>query len=258
MASLARDSVIALDERGRTTAARLIDRVMTRVLDLLVSAITLVLLLPVIVCIAAAIKLDTEGPVFHRCRRVGRYGQDLAMLKFRKMRRDARGPALTVVADARFTRVGRFLAASKLDEVPQLWNVLKGEMSLVGPRPEDRRFVDVFPAEYACVLQVKPGITGFCQLAFAQEGEILNQENRLEDYVERLLPQKMQLDRLYASTRSFWRDVRILAWTAVVVVLRRDIAVHRESGHLSVRRRPRPGLEALPTEAREVPDGLQA
>jgi lipopolysaccharide/colanic/teichoic acid biosynthesis glycosyltransferase len=250
--AVARDPVIALDERQRSAAARLVDRVATRVLDILVSAVMLVLLLPAIACLAAAIKLESPGTIFYRCRRVGRYGNDLAMLKFRKMRPDADGPALTVVADSRLTRVGGFLAASKLDEIPQLWNVLKGEMSLVGPRPEDRRFVDLFQVEYARVLQVKPGITGFCQLAFAHEAEILNRESPLEDYVERLLPQKIELDRLYVSTRSFWRDVSILAWTAVAVVLRRHVAVHRDSGHLSVRRRLSPILRVAPAETREV------
>jgi lipopolysaccharide/colanic/teichoic acid biosynthesis glycosyltransferase len=245
-------------ERTPQALPRFLDAVATRVLDLLVSAVVLVLLLPAIACLAAAIKLDSPGPVFFRCRRVGRYGSDLAMLKFRKMPHDAAGPALTVAEDTRFTRVGRLLAASKLDEIPQLWNVLKGEMSLVGPRPEDRRFVDFFRAEYTRVLQVKPGITGFCQLAFAREGEILDPANRLEDYVERLLPQKVELDRLYVSTRSFWRDVRILAWTSVALILRRDVAVHRDSGRLSVRRRISPSLRAaLPPETPEVADGLQ-
>jgi lipopolysaccharide/colanic/teichoic acid biosynthesis glycosyltransferase len=252
VANIAGERVATPLERTPHAIARFFDPTATRILDLIVSAVVLVLLLPAIACLAAAIKLDSPGPVFFRCRRVGRYGNDLAMLKFRKMRRDAGGPALTVVEDTRFTRVGRLLAASKLDEIPQLWNVLKGEMSLVGPRPEDRRFVDLFRAEYALVLQVKPGITGLCQLAFARESEILSQDDPQRDYVDRLLPQKIQLDRRYASTRSCGRDLRILAWTAVAVVLRRNVAVHRESGRLTVRRRVTPELRPVTAESSEV------
>jgi lipopolysaccharide/colanic/teichoic acid biosynthesis glycosyltransferase len=161
------------------------------------------------------------------------------MLKFRKMRVDAAGPALTARDDERFTRVGRVLARTKVDELPQLWNVLRGQMSLVGPRPEDPRFVELHRADYAAILEIVPGITGLCQLAFAREAEILDDENPVDDYVERLLPQKARLDRLYARTRTLGMDFRILAWTAMVVLLRREVAVHRETAKMSFRRRPR-------------------
>jgi lipopolysaccharide/colanic/teichoic acid biosynthesis glycosyltransferase len=228
--------------------ARARGAVIARALDVLVSALLLAVLLPVLACVAAAIKLDSRGPVFYRCRRVGHLGGDLWMLKFRKMPVDVGGPALTVVDDDRFTRIGRFLATSKLDEIPQLWNVLKGEMALVGPRPEDRRFVDLHWADFARILEVKPGITGLCQLAFAREGEILDPADLLGDYIERLLPEKIKLDRLYASTRSLRKDVQILGWTAVAVLLRRDVAVHRDNGRLSARRRPATVLQGLRVE----------
>src|SRR5436189_259245 len=144
-------------------------------------------------------------------------------------------------------RVGRLLGVSKLDEVPQLWNVLKGEMSLVGPRPEDAGFVAARADEYRHILTVKPGITGLCQLAFAKENEILETEGTVEAYVGRLLPKKMQLDLLYVDRRSMRLDLRILAWTAVAVLFRRDVAVDRASARLSRRRRPR--TEASPVTA---------
>jgi lipopolysaccharide/colanic/teichoic acid biosynthesis glycosyltransferase len=112
-----------------------VDNLLKRLLDVLAAGALLVVLSPLIAVTALAIKLDSHGPLFYRCRRVGRGGRELRMFKFRKMHDDADGPALTVNGDARLTRVGSFLARSKVDEIPQLWNVLKGEMSLVGPRP---------------------------------------------------------------------------------------------------------------------------
>lgn len=220
------------------TAPRLRDGIAKRALDLTVATALLLLLAPLIAIVAVAIKFDSRGPVFYRCRRVGHRGSELAMLKFRKMRVDASGPPLTLTHDARLTRIGRFLALSKLDEVPQLWNVLRGEMSLVGPRPEDPSFVALHPAEFEEILAVKPGVTGCCQLAFADESRILDPANRLRHYVEHLLPQKLTIDRLYAARRSLLIDLRILAWTAVAVLLRQDVAVHRETAKLSLRRRP--------------------
>ena len=202
------------------------------------SALLLTVFSPLIVAVAAAIKLDSRGPVFFRCRRVGFHGNDLQMLKFRKMRHAATGAALTLVDDNRFTRVGHWLAKSKLDEVPQLWNVLRGEMSLVGPRPEDPKFVELQRAEYETILTVRPGVTGLCQLAFAKEGEILDRDDRVGDYVARLLPQKAALDKFYAEQRSLRLDLRVLAWTAIAVFARRDVAVHRATARMNLRRRP--------------------
>jgi lipopolysaccharide/colanic/teichoic acid biosynthesis glycosyltransferase len=186
------------------------------------------------------VKLDSRGSALYRCRRVGLRGREFAMLKFRKMRDDASGPALTLADDDRFTRIGRLLAKSKLDELPQLWNVFKGEMSLVGPRPEDPKFVSLHHERYDRILQVRPGITGLCQLAFAKEGAILDPADRVADYTRRLLPQKIAVDEFYATTRTLRMDLRILTWTAVAVFLRADVAVHRKTGRLSVRRRPAP------------------
>ena len=213
-----------------------------RLLDVVASSALLVVLAPVIAATAVAIVLDSRGPVFYRCRRVGHRGSELAMLKFRKMRSDAAGPALTAPDDERFTRIGRFLARSKLDEVPQLWNVFRGEMSLVGPRPEDPAFVGMHPTAYAAILEVKPGVTGLSQLAFFREGELLDAGDRTGDYVSRILPEKLRLDALYAERHSLTTDLRILAWTVAAVVFRRDVAVNRSTGRLSVRGRACPDV----------------
>ena len=222
------------------------DTAAMRMLDIVVAVTLLALLLPVGLVVACAIKLDSPGTVLYRCRRVGRGGVPFQMLKFRKMREDAAGPLLTLSDDPRLTRIGHFLARSKLDELPQLWNVIRGEMSLVGSRPESPEFVAERPKDYAEILSVRPGITGLSQLAYAKESEILDRADRVGHYLARVLPQKLRMDRLYASHRSFALNLRILAWTAIAVFLRTDVAVNRETGALRVRRRPT--SEALAAE----------
>ncbi|HYZ19461.1 MAG TPA: sugar transferase [Gaiellaceae bacterium] len=222
-----------------------------RGLDLAIAVPLLVLLTPLIVLVALAIVIDSRGGAFYRCRRVGRNGSELWMLKFRKMRDGAGGPALAAADDERFTRLGPFLARTKLDELPQLWNVVKGEMSLVGPRPEDPSFVDVHRAAYREILRVAPGITGLSQLAFARESEILDPDDRVGDYVRRILPQKVGMDRLYARRRSLRMDAQILWWTAAAVIVRRQVAVHRETGRMNLRA-PREAVPALTFEGQQL------
>jgi lipopolysaccharide/colanic/teichoic acid biosynthesis glycosyltransferase len=217
-----------------------------RGLDLVLATTLLVLLALPIALLALAIRLDSPGPSFYRCRRIGFRGREFLMLKFRKMHDDASGPALTAMGDERFTRLGRFLAETKLDELPQLWNVLKGEMSFVGPRPEDPGFVDEQAEAYERILRVRPGITGLCQLAFAKESEILDPDDSLRHYLASILPQKVGMDVLYAERRSLRMDLRILFWTAAAVVLKRSVAVHRDSGRMNVRRRPTAELQPVP------------
>ena len=215
-----------------------LDGALKRTLDVVVAVPVLLLLAPLFIVIAATIKLESRGGVLYRCRRVGRGGRELQMLKFRKMHEGARGPALVQKNDERFTRLGAFLARTKLDELPQLWNVLKGEMSLVGPRPEDPSFVEQHREAYDAILAVRPGITGLSQLAFARESEVLDPGDRVGHYVSRILPQKMQMDRMYAVQRSLSMDLKILWWTLCAIVARREVAVHRDTGRLS-RRAPR-------------------
>jgi lipopolysaccharide/colanic/teichoic acid biosynthesis glycosyltransferase len=215
-------------------------RATKRASDIVVSAGLLVLLLPVIGAIAMLVRIDSPGPVFFRCDRVGYRGRSLRMLKFRKMVVDAAGSPLTVADDERFTRVGRWLTTYKLDELPQLWQVLTGEMSLVGPRPESPEFVVRHAADYRDrILTVRPGIFGLSQIAFARENAILDEQDPIAHYVERILPQKVRLDRTYAERVTPWLDVKVLFWAAVTVALRRPVAVHRDSVRMRLRRRER-------------------
>src|SRR3954451_6451187 len=228
---------------GGTVARALVKRTF----DIGVSALLLLLALPVIIAIAVAIKLDSRGPVFYAARRVGHRGRPLRMFKFRKMRHRAGGPKLTTDGDHRFTRVGEWLAKSKLDELPQLWNVLRGDMSLIGPRPEDPSFVALHAADFIEILRVRPGVTGLSQIAFAEESRILDDDAPTGHYLDRILPQKMGMDRLYAMRYHVRLDLSILVWTGVAVLLARTVAVHREPGRMTLRRRPQAGEAALPS-----------
>jgi lipopolysaccharide/colanic/teichoic acid biosynthesis glycosyltransferase len=215
-----------------------------RTVDLVGALSLLAAILPLLVLIAVAIKLDSRGPVFYRVRRVGYRGRRLMMLKFRKMRHDAAGIPLTASADERLTRVGRVLARTRLDELPQLWDVLRGRMSLVGPRPEDPGFVALHADDYERILSVRPGMTGLSQLAYAEERNILNEADLVGDYVARVLPQKIGLDTLYAGSYRIRMDLEVIWWTVVTLMLRRPVAVHRSDGRMNLRRRKRPALAA--------------
>ena len=188
-----------------------------RAFDLLVSALALVLLAPLLLAIAAWVRLDSPGPVFFRQQRVGRHGVPFRIHKFRTMVVDAaeRGPSLTVGADARITRVGRLLRTRRLDELPQLIDVLKGDMSLVGPRPELPRYVERYPeALRVRVLAVRPGLTDPASIAFLDEAEHLARAADPErEYVEVLLPIKLQAAADYAERASLGSDLRVLFGT---------------------------------------------
>ena len=206
-------------------------------MDVLIAGAVLVIILPLFITVAVLLALDGSGNgVFYRARRVGRGGREINVLKFRKMRDEA-GPAITAGEDPRFTRIGKVLAATKLDELPQLLNVLGGHMSLVGPRPEDPRFVAMHQQAFATILTVRPGITGASQLAYAREAEILDGGDPVSDYVERVLPRKLEIDAHYVAVKSVVCDIRLLCWTAVAMILRRDVAVHRDTLHCSLRSR---------------------
>jgi len=227
----------ALDTAPSHRARAQIDAGVKRFVDILVAGGLLLVLAPLFALAALAVRIDSRGPVFYRSRRVGHDGSALSMLKFRKMHHGASGMALTVDDDHRFTRVGSLLARTKLDELPQLWQVVRGQMSLVGPRPEDPSFVDHHSDNYTKILTVRPGITGLSQLAFAEEARILDGDDPLSHYLDRLLPQKVAMDRMYAENRTLWLDFRILFWTTAAVILRRQVAVHRGSGKMNLRRR---------------------
>jgi lipopolysaccharide/colanic/teichoic acid biosynthesis glycosyltransferase len=222
---------------GSQVARRRFDRGAIRALDVVVALGLLIAMLPLVLLAAIAILLDSPGPVFFRSERRGYRGRPLRMLKFRKMQDGATGRPLTLDDDPRLTRIGAWLARTKVDEIPQLWHVVRGDMSLVGPRPEDPAFADMHPAEYRDILSVRPGVTGLSQLAFAEESRILDDDDPLSHYLDRLLPQKMALDRLYAERQSLGFNLAILFWTFAAVLLRHPVAVHRGTGRMRLRKR---------------------
>jgi lipopolysaccharide/colanic/teichoic acid biosynthesis glycosyltransferase len=209
-----------------------------RAVDIVVSLLLLLLTLPLMLCVIVLLQIESPGSPFYRARRVGYGGAPLMVLKFRKMAVNAGGSPLTVAGDPRLSRLGAFMVRTRIDELPQLWHVLRGQMSLVGPRPEDPRFVALQHEGYASVLRVLPGITGWSQLAFAHERRILDEADPLTDYVERILPAKVHLDRLYAEKGQLHHDLAILVWTVVALIAGFDIAVDRRTGRLRRRRSP--------------------
>lgn len=188
-----------------------------RLFDFAVALLALLLAAPGMLVIALAIRLDSPGPVFFRQERVGRGGTRFRIHKFRTMVADAasRGPALTVGDDARVTRVGRFLRRSKLDELPQLIDVLIGDMSLVGPRPEVPQYVARYPAALRDkVLALRPGITDPVSLAFADESTLLARAADPErEYVEVILPRKLNAAAAYAEQATLATDLKVIAGT---------------------------------------------
>jgi lipopolysaccharide/colanic/teichoic acid biosynthesis glycosyltransferase len=186
-----------------------------RLFDLVLSAMGIVLLSPLLLILAWWIKLDSPGPVLYRGVRVGLGGRPFHLLKFRTMVADAdRGPSSAGDDDPRITRVGRFLRAHKLDELPQLLNVIAGEMSLVGPRPQVRWAVDRYTQAERALLTVRPGITDHASLAFRNEGELLRGAADPDgEYLRRIAPHKIRLGLHYVHHHSLWSDCRILLAT---------------------------------------------
>ncbi len=192
-----------------------------RIVDCLIAGLGLIVLAPLMAVIALLIKLDSPGGVFFAHERVGRYGRKFKVLKFRTMVQDApkRGGAITAGHDPRITRIGRILRATKLDELPQLWNVLKGEMSLVGPRPEVEQYVQLWePQLRELVLSVRPGITGLTQIRYRHEERLLAQQSDPEKYYrEVLLPLKLASDAEYVRRRSLLLDLYLLVRTFIAL-----------------------------------------
>jgi lipopolysaccharide/colanic/teichoic acid biosynthesis glycosyltransferase len=189
-----------------------------RLLDIVVAAGGLVLLSPLLLLIAVGIKIDSAGPVFFRQSRVGRNGRVFRIFKFRTMRDEAAldGWQLTVAGDARITHFGAWLRRTKLDEVAQLIDVLRGTMSLVGPRPEVPRYVALYPADLrAKILSVRPGITDLASIEFRDEARLLARAGDPErEYVDVVMPAKLRFAAAYVDNMSFGTDLRLLAATA--------------------------------------------
>ena len=187
-----------------------------RILDLCASAIGLVLLLPVFLVIVVVSKLSSAGPVFYRQERIGKAVRSFKIVKFRTMYVDADrdGPSITVGGDPRITALGRLMRALKLDELPQLWNVLKGEMSLVGPRPEIPLYVKSYTEEQKKVLTVRPGITDPSSIAYLYEEELLGKQANPETYYQEVvLPHKLALNIEYVRKISLKNDLYLLSKT---------------------------------------------
>ncbi|MFI5071020.1 MAG: sugar transferase [Terriglobales bacterium] len=196
-------------------------------MDLVIAALGLILLLPVICVIALAIAFHSGKPVFFRQKRLGRNGREFNLLKFRTMVTAKNGPGLTRDGDARVTRIGRRLRKWKLDELPQLFNVLKGEMSLVGPRPDLEEFWSQADLEDQRVLELKPGVTGAASLVFCDEERLLAQvptERLASFYLQEVLPQKARLDSEYAARATFRSDCGIILQTVLLPLLQRQPA----------------------------------
>jgi len=193
-----------------------------RLLDIIVSLISIILLLPIFVVIAILIKLDTKGPIFYIQQRVGRDFKKFGLYKFRTMvaNADKIGPLVTKDRDPRITRVGYYLRKWKLDELPQFFNVLKGDMSLVGPRPEVERYIDLFRDEYKVILSIKPGITDYATIHFRDEEDIIAQFEDVEKgYTEIVLPKKIELYKKYIEEISLMTDIKILFLTFLKVLI---------------------------------------
>jgi lipopolysaccharide/colanic/teichoic acid biosynthesis glycosyltransferase len=186
-----------------------------RLIDVLSAAGGLAVLSPLLAALAVWIKLDSRGPVFYRARRAGRGGAPFRLYKFRSMTvgADQSGPAITSAGDRRVTQAGRFLRGTKLDELPQLINVLRGEMSLIGPRPEDLRYVDLYTVEQRGILAYRPGITSPASLAFRHEEQLLQGPDWESLYRTQVMPIKIAIDLAYMESRSLRSDLRVVTAT---------------------------------------------
>jgi len=184
-----------------------------RLFDIIFSCFGLIVTSPLIILSAILIKIDSKGPVFYRGLRVGRFGKPFKMYKFRTMvvNADKIGGPSTSDDDPRLTKVGKFIRKYKLDELPQLINVFKGEMSIVGPRPEVPSEVETYNEEEKKILNVKPGITDYASLTFHNEGEILRgSADPHQTYKEKIRPEKLRLALKYVEEHSFWIDLKII------------------------------------------------
>jgi lipopolysaccharide/colanic/teichoic acid biosynthesis glycosyltransferase len=192
-----------------------------RVFDITLAAVSLIALTPVMVLIAIIIILEDGGPILFRQIRLGVNGQPFGMYKFRKFRSDcgSSGAPLTVEGDNRMTKIGRFLAATKLDELPQLWNILKGDMAVVGPRPESMAFADCFQNGYEEILKHKPGLVGPSQVIFRHEAKLYPTDEDPSVFYRRVLfPAKAVLDLAYFSHRTFLSDLVLMMKSALTIL----------------------------------------
>lgn len=183
-----------------------------RVLDIVFSLFILVLSLPLLLLAPILIKLSSPGPIIFKQKRVGQDGKIFYLLKLRTMR-EAKGPSITSSQDERITKIGRFLRRTKIDELPQFINVIKGDIGVVGPRPEIPEVVKTYDDEQRRILSFKPGITSLASVGFRSEEEMLGSDKVLEDYIKQILPLKIRSDLEYFKNRNFWSDLTIIVKT---------------------------------------------
>ena len=192
-----------------------------RFFDFVLSLVGLVILAPIFIVLAAWIKIDSVGPVFYKQIRVGQNGKDFGLFKFRSMVVDADKKGLITVGgrDPRITRSGYFIRKYKLDELPQLINVLVGDMSLVGPRPEVKKYVELYTDEQQKVLSVKPGITDYASIEYMDENEILGKSTDPEKtYIEEIMPEKIKYNMKYIKNRSLIEYFKIIFLTVLKII----------------------------------------
>ncbi len=225
-----------------------------RAFDIIFSIIGLLFTFPIMVAVAIAMAIRDPGPMFYRQTRVGRHKSQFRMLKFRSMVVDADqiGPHVTAKSDPRITPVGRFLRGSKLDELPELWNVLVGEMSFVGPRPEVPRYVNEYPPEWDDVFDARPGITDLATLQFRDEESVLEGlDDREKAYFEIIVPIKMRLARWYVRNQSLELDLRILVDTVLAITVGRIVPMNFGPDWAEIAKH---GLRETLDESRETKD----
>jgi len=205
-----------------TVLSRFLERTFRRLMDFVAAFLFLFFTWPVFAFIAYRIRQDSPGPVFYRGLRAGRYGRPFHILKFRTMYEDPAsylGSAVTAEDDERITPLGKFLRDSKLNELPQFWNVLVGQMSLVGPRPEDVSIAALWPEDLrSLVLSVRPGITSPASIMYRSEEKLLHEENVMETYLRSIQPSKLRLDSLYVRNRTLLADIDLLFMTSIALL----------------------------------------
>jgi lipopolysaccharide/colanic/teichoic acid biosynthesis glycosyltransferase len=202
-----------------------------RLFDIVMATAGLAVLSPVLAWIAFRIRLEDRGPVFYRGERIGHHGKHFHIFKFRTMVADAEnlGASSTSDDDPRITRIGRSLRNYKLDELPQLINVLKGDMSIVGPRPQVKWAVDLYSPQEREILRVRPGITDMASIKFANEEEILKGSSAPDkDYIEKIHPEKMRMSLEYVRNRSFVGDMKVILLTVYAIAKKYKGGIHEE------------------------------
>jgi lipopolysaccharide/colanic/teichoic acid biosynthesis glycosyltransferase len=192
-----------------------------RLFDLILSIPSIIILLPVFLISAVLIKIETSGPISFNQERIGYDGRPFNLYKFRTMVKDASstGPSVTPADDPRITRVGRLLRKFKVDEMLQIFNIVKGDMSVIGPRPELQKFVDEFKDDYRKILKIKPGMTDYALIAFRNEEEILSKFDNVEEgYIKEVMPEKIKLYKKYLNEMSLGTDIRIFFKTIMEIL----------------------------------------